>query len=1756
MTAFYESSDTQRARHSRDRSSRNGNGNGSRNGRSSGDRSRNGNGFRNVRETRDTRDTRDMRDGMVDARDLQEAVRDLKLELERSGRPDRFVIEKMELIEQFAANVMPLMEASGAGEDGFNAVPWTQLGRDIQQVKGWRMFWEELCEGIQDVLGTDRVAVYQFGADWSGEFVAEAVDPEWPPLLGNASPDGHLQERAGGSYGRGQSVVVPDIYDAGYQSCHVQFFERCRAKGYVAVPMMVSDRLWGLLMVFQNQDRRDWSPLEVRALEQLAMQAGVVIQRLQREERDRLMGDFRQLEQVADWDRLLGMTTAGLQNWLQCSRAAVYRFGADWSGEFVAEAIASGMTPVLNRAVADPHFQSLAGGAYGDGESLVVSDVNSSAMTSCLLSMLERAQVRSLMTVPIFEGDRLWGLLSVHQDEPRCWSAFELEMLETVGATLSQGVQRLVAEQRSKLSRLVQDMRQIPALDRLLEVTTQKMRQMLECDRLAVYQFNADWSGRFTAESVGRNWPKLVGNDSPDAYFNGLQGGRYREAEPEKNYRAMADITQGDLDEKHLALIEKTQAKAYLSVPIVGQGKVWGLLIGYQNRSTRQWSRWDIEAMREVATALGAIAQQVQSIEKLQQQVARQRSVAVIVDRIHQFLDLDTIMQTTNNELRLLMKVDRALVYRFNDDWSGDFVSEAVSEGWRPLLGRTIRDTYFERTQGGRYVNCESLVVADVFEEDYDPCHVELLKDFQCRAYIIVPVLANEKLWGLLAVYQNDRVRHWDPEEVDLVTQMGTQMGVAVQQANYLNTLKTQRDSIQASVERDEALSGVIDKMRRSFDLAAIFETTTNEMRRLLKGDRVAIYKFNEDWSGQFVAESVGARWRPLLELQERDRSLGSISDCNSTLEQLKTVQTLTVKDTYLMDNEGGRYREDQTMVVNDVTQAGFSECYLVILRKFQAKAYATVPVFQGDRLWGLLAVYQCDNPREWQESEVDFIAKVGAQLGIALNQTESLRALKRQNALIQKSVERDAAISSVIDKIRASLDIDTIFRTTTMEVRRLLESDRVGIYRFNEDWSGEFVAESVGHQWTKLIEAQKRNADMRPRIGEASDCETLERMRVQTLEVKDTYLMETQGGGYQDGQAMVVNDVNRAGFPECYLDVLRMFEARAYATVPIFRGDRLWGLLATYQCSGPREWEAVEVGFVSKVAAQLGLALDQTETLTALQRQNALIQKTVERQAAISDVIDKVRASLDIDTIFRTVTMEVRRLLEGDRVGIYRFNEDWSGEFIAESVEGRWTKLIDRQQTDPNMGTLIGESSDCSALKGMQVQTLEVRDTYLMDNQGGRYQTNQAMVVNDVNNAGFPECYLEVLRIFQARAYATVPIYKGEKLWGLLATYQCSGPREWESAEVDFVLQVAAQLGLALKQAESLSALQQQSEQLEQVAQRDKAAREDLQQKALNLLVAVRPALEGDLTVRAPITDDEMGTIADAYNNTLQSLRQIVVQLQDTASKVSDTSQNSAGSMTDLAGKSQDQYAALNAALTQVQDMAAATSAVTDSAQQVNAAVQQATATIATGDEAMDQTVDAILSIRDTVAETGRKIRALSDSSQKISKIVNLIGNFTTQTQLLALNAAIEATRAGEYGRGFTVVADEVRSLARQSAAATTEIEALVGEIQSETSAVAEAMETGIQQVAEGTSLVSSTRQSLSDVVAVTAQIGELVETITQASQTQTQQAESVTQTMGDVAAIADTASKESVALAKEFEELLAISEELQASVGRFKVQ
>jgi methyl-accepting chemotaxis protein PixJ len=336
---------------------------------------------------------------------------------------------------------------------------------------------------------------------------------------------------------------------------------------------------------------------------------------------------------------------------------------------------------------------------------------------------------------------------------------------------------------------------------------------------------------------------------------------------------------------------------------------------------------------------------------------------------------------------------------------------------------------------------------------------------------------------------------------------------------------------------------------------------------------------------------------------------------------------------------------------------------------------------------------------------------------------------------------------------------------------------------------------------------------------------------------------------------------------------------------------------------------------------------------------------------------------------------------------------------------------------------------------------------------------------------------------------------------------------------------------------------------------EQQKQEKELLQRRALELLMEVDPVSRGDLTIRANVTADEVGTIADSYNAIIRNLRKLVVEVQGASQSVTQTATNNEVSVRSVSNEARKQSESINSALQEIKVMTDSSRGVETKAKQAEQGMQVAVSVLQEGDDAMNRTVEGILEIRETVSETAKKVKRLGETSQKISRIVNLISNFAAQTNLLALNAAIEAARAGEEGRGFSVVAEEVRDLAEQSAASTAEIEQLVEEIQTQTNEVVAAMETGTEQVVTGTKLVQNAREKLTQIALVSKQVNSIVREIAIAADTQTQTSDRMGQTMQDVAAIAEDASKQSEEVARSFSELLQVAQDLQVSVSQFKV-
>lgn len=491
-----------------------------------------------------------------------------------------------------------------------------------------------------------------------------------------------------------------------------------------------------------------------------------------------------------------------------------------------------------------------------------------------------------------------------------------------------------------------------------------------------------------------------------------------------------------------------------------------------------------------------------------------------------------------------------------------------------------------------------------------------------------------------------------------------------------------------------------------------------------------------------------------------------------------------------------------------------------------------------------------------------------------------------------------------------------------------------------------------------------------------------------------------------------------------------------------------------------------------------------------------------------------------ELQDILNQTVDGARMLLNLDRVVIYRFEGEAGRGIVAESVAANWPSALASNVNDSCIPT-------------------DLRADYL---QG------RVVATRDVTETDWHPDHMQLMERLQIKANLVVPIAVVDRLYGLLIGHSCASTHEWQETEINLLKRLGTELALTIYRVELL-------EQTTNLAEEQRQVKEGLQLRALQLLQEVDPISRGDLTTRAKVTADEIGTIADSYNVTVDNLRQIVLQVQAAANQVETTTYSNEASIQTLSVEALEQAKSISIALGLVQEMAQAVQTVAQNAAEAEMAVQQAAQTVEVGDETMNRTVAGIQGIRATVADTAKKVKHLGESSQKISKVVELISAFAAQTNMLALNASIEASRAGEEGRGFAVVANEVRGLARQSAEATEEIRSLISSIQSETNEVVAAMESGIEQVVTGTKLVDETRQSLNNITAVSAQISKLVEAIAQSTVMQSQASEVVTQTMKDVAAIAEKTSTETTQVSSAFEQLQQVAQTLQKSVNQFKV-
>jgi twitching motility protein PilJ len=326
-------------------------------------------------------------------------------------------------------------------------------------------------------------------------------------------------------------------------------------------------------------------------------------------------------------------------------------------------------------------------------------------------------------------------------------------------------------------------------------------------------------------------------------------------------------------------------------------------------------------------------------------------------------------------------------------------------------------------------------------------------------------------------------------------------------------------------------------------------------------------------------------------------------------------------------------------------------------------------------------------------------------------------------------------------------------------------------------------------------------------------------------------------------------------------------------------------------------------------------------------------------------------------------------------------------------------------------------------------------------------------------------------------------------------------------------------------------------------------------QEAILRLLDEMEILRRGDLTVRAKVTEDVTGAIADAVNTTIDDLRRLVTGITAAAQHVTGATAEAQAISGQLLQAAQKQAAEIHGTGQSVAQMTVSMHEVSKSANDSAAVAKTSLAAAEKGTHAVQNAIRGMNDIREQIQETSKRIKRLGESSQEIGEIVQLISDITEQTNVLALNAAIQAASAGEAGRGFTVVAEEVQRLAERSGEATKHISAIVKSIQRDTQDAVEAMERSTRGVVDGTKTADEAGEALREIEQISARLAELIAAISNATQQQAGSAAKVAMNMKGILAITQLTTEGTKKTAASAERLTALADGLKSSVARFKL-
>ncbi|WP_414529677.1 GAF domain-containing protein [Nodularia chucula] len=407
-----------------------------------------------------------------------------------------------------------------------------------------------------------------------------------------------------------------------------------------------------------------------------------------------------------------------------------------------------------------------------------------------------------------------------------------------------------------------------------------------------------------------------------------------------------------------------------------------------------------------------------------------------------------------------------------------------------------------------------------------------------------------------------------------------------------------------ASVTGNDFFPALVENLAMALDVtyAFVFHTLDNSLQKVKSINFWAVDHIGEN----FEYELINTPCQKVIQqkmLCAYSSGLQDVFPDNLLLEQLEAESYIGVPLLDLNENVIGN------LCIVDVKPLEISERTKTLLQVFAARASVEL-----QRKWA-------EEEKKQAYEQLEFRVEERTAELVEVNHTLESEIQERiaTEAAMRVMAEREKATSHIIQQMRQSLNLESIFQATTAELRQAVECDRVLIYRFQPDWSGELVAESVSTPWRSVIPASDQNSKIIEVAVDHNNCSIFELADSNGI-IRETYFQENDGKiSKEQSTYYCVNDIYTAEFDNCYLQLLEQLQARAYIIAPIFCGHQLWGLLAVYQNGTPRQWQNPEIQIVTQISNQLGVAVQQAELFFQTQEQAAELKIAKEAADAAS---------------------------------------------------------------------------------------------------------------------------------------------------------------------------------------------------------------------------------------------------------------------------------------------------------------------------------------------------------------------------------------------------------------------------------------------------------------------------------------------------------------------------------------------------------